>query len=72
MGELHESYQERSIWPIILAAGITLMAIGVVSSLLISGLGTLVLLFSLGGWTQENRSLSQHLSVDEEDEEGDE
>jgi hypothetical protein len=71
MGESHENYQEKSIWPIILAAGITLMAIGVVSSLVISGLGVVILLFSLGGWMQENRVLSQQLSPEESDEEND-
>jgi hypothetical protein len=72
MGESHESYPERSIWPIILAAGITLMAIGVVSSLAISGLGVVMLLFSLGGWAQENRALASQLLSENGEEEGDE
>jgi len=71
MGESHESYLERSIWPIILAAGITLLAIGVVTSLVISGIGAIILLVALGGWTQENRTLAQRFSSAEGDEEGD-
>jgi len=71
MGESNESYQEKSIWPIILAAGITLLAVGVVTSLVISGLGIIVLLFALGGWTQENRNLAQQYSSEEVDEESD-
>jgi hypothetical protein len=71
MGESHENYQESSIWPILLAIGITLMAIGVVTNLIISGLGVIILLFSLGGWTQENRVLAQQFPSEEMDEEND-
>ena len=71
MDESHESYLEKSIWPILLAVGITLMAVGIVTSLVISVLGVIILLFSLGGWTQENRALAQQYSTDEMDEESD-
>ena len=71
MDESHESFQEKSIWPVLLAVGITLMAVGIVTSLVISGLGGIILLFSIGGWTQENRILAQQYSSDELDEESD-
>jgi len=71
MDEFHESLPEKSIWPILLAFGITLLAVGVVTSLALSGLGVIILLFSLGGWTQENRVLAQKYSSDDLEEEGD-
>ncbi len=70
MDEFHEGMQERSKWPILLAVAITLLAVGIVSSLVITVLGILLLLFSLGGWTQENRSLAQRYALEEEEEEG--
>ncbi len=72
MDKSQESLLEKSLWPILLALGITLIAAGIVTSLLISGLGVILLLFSLGGWTQENRLLAQQFPADEMDEEGDE
>ncbi|HLC06203.1 MAG TPA: cytochrome c oxidase subunit 4 [Anaerolineales bacterium] len=47
-----------SFWPIVLALGLTLIAIGVIFGLVISGLGVIVLLVSIAGWTQENRELA--------------
>jgi hypothetical protein len=44
-----------SFWPIVLAAGVILLAAGVLSTLVISGLGLAVILTSIAGWTQENR-----------------
>jgi cytochrome c oxidase subunit 1 len=46
-----------SYWPIVLAFGLTLIAIGIIFGLLISGLGLIVLLVAIAGWTQENRKL---------------
>lgn len=47
-----------SFWPIVLAFGLTLIAIGIIFGLVISGLGVIVLLVAIAGWTQENRKLS--------------
>jgi cytochrome c oxidase subunit 1 len=48
-----------SYWPIILAFGITLIAIGVVSSIFISLVGIIVMLVAIVGWTWENRAAEQ-------------
>ena len=57
-----------SIWPILLAAGLTMIMAGVVSSLVVSIVGVLLLLFSLGGWVQESRLFSlQEVESDDED-----
>jgi len=45
-----------SYWPISLAGGLVLIAIGVVSSFAISLVGIIVLLVSIGGWAMENRT----------------
>jgi hypothetical protein len=45
-----------SFWPIVLAGGLVLIAIGVVSSFTFSIVGILVLLMAIGGWAMENRS----------------
>ena len=45
-----------SFWPILLAGGLVLIAIGVISSFAISIVGIIVLLISIAGWTMENRS----------------
>jgi cytochrome c oxidase subunit 1 len=48
-----------SFWPIVLAFGLTLIAIGVIFGLAVSLVGVIVLLVSIAGWTQENRRVSQ-------------
>jgi uncharacterized membrane protein len=45
-----------SYWPIVLAFGLTLIAIGVIFGTLISLLGVIVLLAAIAGWTRENRA----------------
>lgn len=45
-----------SFWPLFLAIGVVLIAIGIVSVYGISILGLLLLIASLIGWTWENRS----------------
>jgi hypothetical protein len=45
-----------SFWPIIVAGGLVLIAIGVVSSFTVSIIGILILLIAIGGWAIENRS----------------
>jgi hypothetical protein len=46
-----------SFWPIVLAAGVLLMAVGMVSTSIISVIGIVVVLAAIVGWTWENRSL---------------
>jgi len=48
-----------SFWPILLAFGMALIAIGVVSTIFVSIVGIIVLLVSIAGWTLENRAASQ-------------
>lgn len=45
-----------SVWPITVAGGLVLIAIGVVASLTYSILGILILLIGIGGWAMENRA----------------
>ncbi len=45
-----------SIWPILLAAGIILIPIGIVSLWEISALGAVILLTSIMGWAWESRN----------------
>ena len=45
-----------SFWPIVLAGGLALIAIGVVSSFTFSIVGILILLTAIGGWAMENRA----------------
>jgi hypothetical protein len=45
-----------SFWPIVLAGGLVLIAIGVVSSFTFSIAGILILLTAIGGWAMENRA----------------
>jgi hypothetical protein len=48
-----------SFWPLFLAIGMILIAIGIVSVLGISVLGLLLMVASIIGWTWENRSEGQ-------------
>jgi mannose/fructose/N-acetylgalactosamine-specific phosphotransferase system component IIC len=48
-----------SFWPLFLAIGVILTAIGVVSTIAISVLGLLLLVASIIGWTWENRAEGQ-------------
>jgi len=48
-----------SFWPIVLAFGFSLIAIGIVSSIIISLIGVVVTLFAITGWTLENRADAQ-------------
>lgn len=65
----HESNPVISIWPILLALGLALMVTGVVSSLVVSIVGVILLLGSLAGWSQESRIFTMHESETEEEEE---
>lgn len=44
-----------SIWPMVLAAGVTLLLFGVVTSLVFSVFGALLMVLSMHGWIQELR-----------------
>ncbi len=44
-----------SIWPLVCAAGITLLAFGVVTHLAFSVFGLLLTVRALGGWIEEMR-----------------
>lgn len=48
-----------SLWPIVLAFGMALIAVGVVSSIFVSIVGVVVLLVAIAGWTLENRAAGQ-------------
>ncbi len=50
-----------SFWPIVLAGGLVLIAIGIVSTIIVSLAGILVLLAAIGGWAMENREAGPHL-----------
>ena len=44
-----------SVWPFTVGAVVTLMAFGVVTSLLLSLLGVVLLAYGLAGWIREMR-----------------
>ena len=44
-----------SIWPVVLAGGITLLLFGVVTSLVFSVVGALLTIWALAGWIGELR-----------------
>lgn len=48
-----------SYWPIVMAASLALIAIGLVSSAFVSLFGVIVLLVSVAGWTLENRAAGE-------------
>ena len=48
-----------SYWPIALAFGMTLLGAGVVSTIIVSIIGVIVMVVSVAGWTMENRRLNQ-------------
>lgn len=48
-----------SYWPIVLAFGLALIAIGVVSTIFASIVGVVVILVAIAGWTLENRGAGQ-------------
>ena len=50
-----------SFWPIVLAFGMALIAVGVVSTIVVSIVGVVVLLVAIAGWTLENRAAGQEV-----------
>jgi cytochrome c oxidase subunit 1 len=48
-----------SYWPVVLAASLALIAIGLVFSVFVSLFGVIVLLVAVAGWTMENRAAGE-------------
>ncbi len=67
MEEIPHHPPSTSRWPIFVALGITMIIIGIISHWLISILGVAILIFALGGWTQENRDQAAALATLEEE-----
>lgn len=55
-----------SYWPILLAGGLGLIAIGVITNFILSIIGIVVLLISVGGWAMENRAEDADQGADHE------
>jgi cytochrome c oxidase subunit 1 len=53
--EPHIHMPRPSFWPIVLAAGLVLIAFGVVLDIIVSIAGVAVLLAAIAGWALENR-----------------
>jgi hypothetical protein len=66
----HQTHENNpvSVWPIVLAAGLSLLLAGVVYSPVVSVIGLVLLLVSIAGWTQENRVMAPETVDDEEEE----
>ena len=56
---MNEHTPQLSIWPVLLALALTLMISGILSTWIVSVIGIALLLFSVYGWTQENRASSE-------------
>jgi hypothetical protein len=57
-----------SFWPIVLAFGLLLIAVGVLFTLIVSLIGVIIMLAALIGWTLENRVDEGAEDVDETEE----
>jgi hypothetical protein len=55
---------EPSVWPPVVAAGVVLMAAGVLWTPIVTAVGLATLLIAIAGWTQENRTRSQEEDTD--------
>jgi cytochrome c oxidase subunit 1 len=51
----HIHLPDPSYYPVMLAFGVVLLAAGVLSTPIISGVGLVIILVAVAGWTQENR-----------------
>jgi len=63
----HDENPPISVWPFLLAIGITLVVSGVVTSMIVSLVGVVLLLVSLGGWIQETRLFGMDEAETEEE-----
>jgi hypothetical protein len=68
MNHTSESNPPISFWPLLLAIGLALLVSGVVTSLIVSLVGLLLLLAALVGWVQESRLFGQGEEDENEDE----
>lgn len=64
-----ESDPPISLWPILLAMGLTALVAGVVTSLIVSLVGLVLMLVALGGWVQESRLFDLAEAASETEEE---
>jgi cytochrome c oxidase subunit 1 len=48
-----------SYWPIVMAASMAMIAIGLIDTYFVSIAGVILLLVSVAGWTLENRAADQ-------------
>lgn len=64
-----ESTPPISFWPILLAVGLTALVAGVVTSLIVSLVGLVLMLVALGGWVQESRLFGLAEAASETEEE---
>ena len=55
MEHIPQHASPRSVWPLLLGVGLSLLIIGIISSFIVSVVGVVVMFFSIGGWTIENR-----------------
>jgi hypothetical protein len=53
---LPETIPPPTVWPATLSLGVTLMAFGVVTSLIITLSGTVIFLFGVAGWVEDLRN----------------
>ncbi len=66
---MNEHTPQLSVWPIVVGLSLTLMAAGILSSIIVTLVGILLLLYSLWMWVQENRAAEHaHQSVEVESE----
>lgn len=64
-----ESNPPISLWPILLAMGLTALVAGVVTSLIVSLVGLVLMLVALGRWVQESRLFGLAEAASETEEE---
>ena len=53
---MSEHTPQLSVWPILVGLALTLMAAGILSSVIVTAVGVVLLLYSLWAWVQENRA----------------
>ncbi|NJK79891.1 MAG: cytochrome c oxidase subunit 4 [Chloroflexaceae bacterium] len=56
--ELHAHLPDPSIWPIIIALGISVLLTGIVINLLVILIGLAIFAFGLGGWIYQDIMVS--------------
>ncbi len=57
-----------SIWPLLVAVGMALLVVGLLTTVVISLLGVVMIVFSVAGWTQEVRTLAPNIEEPEDGE----